>query len=306
MFAALALSLALIQPAPTPLDVSVQTSPGALAGTLLNAGPGTPAALIIAGSGPTDRNGDSALGVSAGTYRLLAEGLAAEGVTTLRYDKRGVGGSAAAMMPESELRFGSFVEDARTMASWLRRETGQGCVWLIGHSEGALIGQAAAVANDDVCGLVLVSGAGRPADVILREQLRAATPEPYLSQAIAAIDDMAAGRTADCPAPLMAICRPSVQPYISSWMAMDPVAMAAAEARPTLVVQGSTDIQTTVADAQALAGAREGIELVVLDGVNHVLKAAPLDRAANLATYADPNQPLADGVIEAIAGFIRR
>lgn len=306
MLAALVLSLALTQASPEARDVSVQTPTGSLAGTLVDAGEAAPAALIIAGSGPTDRNGNSGLGITAGTYSLLAEGLGSEAITTLRYDKRGVGGSAPAMIAEDQLRFDTFVQDARAMAAWLRVETGQPCVWVIGHSEGALVGQAAAIDNPDVCGLVLVSGAGRPAAVVLREQIRAGTPEPYLSQAIAVLDELDAGRTVDCPPLLMALCRPSLQPYLISWMDMDPAALAAAEARPILVVQGSTDIQTTVTDAQTLAGAREGIDLRVLEGVNHVLKAAPAERAANLATYSNPDLPLADGVVAAIADFIRR
>lgn len=290
----------------SPREVTLPSEPAPLAGTLVDAGDGAPAALIIAGSGPTDRDGNSRLGINASTYHLLAEGLAAEGVTTLRYDKRGVGGSAGALISEAELDFGDMVADARAWASLLRAETGRSCVWLIGHSEGSLIGQAAAVDNPDVCGLVLVSGAGRPAATILREQISATTPEPYLSQALTVLTELEAGRTVECPPLMAALCRPSVQPYIISWMAMDPMALAAAETRPILVVQGSTDIQTTVVDAQALAGARDGIELVILEGVNHVLKVAPADRAANVATYSNPDLPLADGVVDTIADFIRR
>lgn len=306
MFTALALSLALTQTPPTERDVALAADPGVLAGTLIDAGPDAPAALIIAGSGPTDRDGNSAMGVSAGYLRQLAEGLAAEGITSLRYDKRGIAGSASAMIPEADLRFDHFVADARAWAAELRRETGQDCVWLIGHSEGALVGQAAAVGNPDVCGLVLLAGAGRPAAVVLREQLGARTPEPYLSQALAVIDELDAGRTVECPAVFAALCRASVQPYVISWMDVDPAALAAAETRPTLVVQGTTDIQVTVTDAEALAGARGGIELVLLDGVNHVLKTAPADPAANIATYADASLPLADGIVAAVAAFIRR
>lgn len=295
-----------LQSTPTPRDINLPSEPAALSGTLLDAGDGAPAALIIAGSGPTDRDGNSPAGVNGGTYRLLAEGLAAEGITTLRYDKRGVGASAAAMVPETDLRFDSFVRDARAWAARLREETGQSCVWLIGHSEGALIAQSVAADDDGVCGLVLVSGAGRPAAVVLREQLRAGTPEPYLSQAIAVIDSLDAGQLVDCPPLLASLCRPSVQPYIISWMDVDPAALAAAETVPTLVVQGTTDVQTTAADAQALASARDGTQLVLLDGVNHLLKVAPMDRAANLATYGNPDLPLADGVVSTIADFIQR
>lgn len=303
--AVLAAALAL-QATPAPRDISLASDPGPLAGTLLDAGPGAPAALIIAGSGPTDRDGNSPLGIIASTYRLLAEGLAAEGITTLRYDKRGIAGSAAAAVPEADLRFDSFVADARAFAARLRAETGQPCVWLIGHSEGALIAQSVAVDDEGVCGLILVSGAGRPAAVVLREQFRAGASEPMLSQALAIVDELEAGRTVECPPLLASICRASVQPYLISWFGVDPAALAASEELPTLIVQGSTDIQTTLADAEALHGADPQSELVVLEGVNHVLKVAPLDRMANVATYADPGLPLADGVVGAISGFILR
>ena len=306
LIAALAAAAAL-QSVSLPREVLLSSEPAALAGTLIDAGEGAPAALIIAGSGPTDRDGNSPLGVSAGTYRLLAEGLFAEGITTLRFDKRGVAASAPAAVSEADLRFSTFVDDARAWAGLLREETGQSCVWLIGHSEGALIAQSVAATGDEgICGLILVSGAGRPAAVVMREQLSAGVPEPLLSQALAVIDAMDAGQTVDCPPVLATLCRPSVQPYIISWMDVDPAALAASEDLPTLVVQGTTDIQTTVADAQTLAQARSGIELVLLDGVNHLLKVAQADRAANIATYINPDLPLAGGVVSTIAEFIGR
>jgi len=306
LLTALTVALALeINPAPR--DLTLASEPAPLSGTLIDAGPNTPAALIIAGSGPTDRNGNSPLGITASTYRLLAEGLADRGITTLRYDKRGIAASAPAAISEADLRFGKMAEDARAWAGLLREQSGQDCVWLIGHSEGALVAESV-VAEDPtgICGLVLVSGAGRPAAVVLHEQLRAGTPEPYLSQALAVIDELDANRAVDCPALLASLCRTSVQPYMMSWLDMDPVALARAQSLPTMVLQGTTDIQTSVADAQALAMARPDIELVLLDGVNHLLKSAPMDRAANLATYSNPDLPLADGVVSTVADFIQR
>ncbi|MBN8552427.1 MAG: alpha/beta fold hydrolase [Caulobacterales bacterium] len=296
-----------VQAAPGPQDVTLPGAPAPLAGTLIDAGSGAPAALIIAGSGPTDRDGNSPLGVTASTYRLLAEGLAAEGITTLRYDKRGVAASAGAAVAESELRFDTMVEDARAWAGLLRERTDLDCVWLIGHSEGALVASAVAATDaTGLCGLVLLSGAGRPAAVVLREQLRAGTPEPYLGQALTVIDELDAGRTVDCPPILAALCRSSVQPYVISWFDQDPAALLAAHDLPTLVMHGTTDFQTLVTDAEALAAARPEIELIVLEGVNHLLKEAPADRMTNLATYSNPDLPLAPGVLSGIAGFIRR
>lgn len=301
----LALTAVLATADPTSTNVALPAQPAPILGTMLTPGGETrAAAVIIAGSGPTDRNGNSPMGVSANSYRLLAEGLAAQGIATVRYDKRGIGASFAAGVAESELRFGMLVDDARAWAAETARLTGKPCAWLIGHSEGSLIALAAAQDNDLVCGVVSLSGAGRSAPVVLSEQLRAGVPEPLLSQALHAIDELAAGRTTDNVPGLESLFRPSVQPYIISWFALDPQVLANLYPGPLFIGQGSTDFQTTVADAEALKAAQPDADLVIWEGVNHVLKVAPEDRAANAATYGDPTLPLAPGVVDDIAEFI--
>lgn len=302
---ALVASLTFVDPTETPVRISSPLAP--VVGTLLTPDGSTRAtAVIISGSGPTDRNGDSPLGVSAGTYRLLAEGLAARGVATVRYDKRGVGESRAALGSEADLRFEHMVDDALAFAAEARARTGQPCVWLIGHSEGAGIAQmAAARAPEGICGLVLLSGMGRRPRVILEAQLGPQLPEPLKTQAFDALARLEAGElVADAPPALAALLRPSVQPYMIGFLALDPAALIAAYDGPVFIGQGSTDLQTTVEDAEALKAAQPEATLVVWQGVNHLLKVAPAERAANVATYSNPDLPLADGVVEDVAGFI--
>lgn len=291
---------------PVATEVTLPTEPAPVRGTLLAPEDPRAVAVILPGSGPTDRDGNSALGIAAGTYRLLAEGLASEGVATLRIDKRGIAGSASPTFSETDLRFSDYVADARAWAAEAAARTGQPCAWLIGHSEGALVALAA-TADDHpgVCGLVLLSGAGRPARVVLEEQLGPQLPEPLRSQAFHALAELEAGRTVDDTPPMLAaLLRPSVQPYLISWLQLDPAALIAAWDGPVMIGQGATDIQTTETDARAMAAAQPEAKLVLWDGVNHVLKVAPADRAANLATYSDPSLPLAPGVVDDIAGFI--
>ena len=295
----------LLSPLSTPVELA--STPAALHGTLLTPeGQMRAAAVILPGSGPTDRDGNSAqFGVRAGTYRLLAEGLAERGIATIRIDKRGIGQSAAAGGAEADLRFSTNIDDARAWVAEAAAKTGQPCAWLIGHSEGALVALASAAKDDDkVCGLVLLSGAGRPAGVVLREQLTA-LPEPLKTRAYAVLSDLEAGRAvADPPAELAAMFRPSVQPYLISWLALDPAQLAAAYDGAIFIGQGTTDIQVSAAEAEAIKTAQPRATLVLWDGVNHVLKTAPADRAANVATYMDPALPLAPGVVEAVADFM--
>ncbi|WP_313103078.1 alpha/beta fold hydrolase [Brevundimonas sp.] len=295
----------LLSPVATPVELA--STPAALHGTLLTPeGQTRTAAVILPGSGPTDRDGNSGqFGIRASTYRLLAEGLAERGVATLRIDKRGIAGSAAAATSEADLRFNTYVDDARAWAAEAAAKTGQPCAWLIGHSEGALVALAAvADHNDKICGLVLLSGAGRPAATVLREQL-SALPEPLKTQAYDALSELEAGRTvANPPAELAAVFRPSVQPYMISWLALDPAQLAAAYDGPIFIGQGAADLQVSVADAEAIKAAQPRAALTIWDGVNHVLKIAPAERTANIATYMDPALPLAPGVVETVADFI--
>ena len=302
---ALALAAALLTD-PVAAPVTLQTDLAPVHGTLLSPEDPRAVAVILPGSGPTDRDGNSHLGISAGTYRLLAEGLAGEGIATLRADKRGIAQSASPAFSEADLRFSHYVEDARAWAAEAAARTGQPCAWLIGHSEGALVALAAAADDHPgICGLVLLSGAGRPARVVIEEQLAPQLPEPLRSQAFHALAELEAGRTvADTPPMLAALLRPSIQPYLISWLKLDPAALIAAWDGPVMIGQGTTDLQTTETDARAMAEAQPNAKLVLWDGVNHVLKVAPADRMANLATYSDPSQPLAPGVVDDVAGFI--
>ncbi|CAN7245606.1 alpha/beta hydrolase [Brevundimonas sp. LjRoot202] len=292
---------------PVATPVSLPSEPAPLHGTFLTPEAPRAAAVILPGSGPTDRDGDSPqFGIVGGTYRRLSEGLAGQGVATIRVDKRGIGESAAAGPAEADLRFFAYADDARAWAAEAAARAGQPCAWLIGHSEGALVALAAIEGgNDKVCGLVLLSGAGRPARVVIEEQLGSQLPEPMRAQAFHALAELEAGRlVADTPPALAALLRPSVQPYLISWLALDPADLIASWDGPVMIGQGTTDLQTTETDARALATARPDAKLVLWDGVNHLLKLAPADRAANIATYGDPALPLAPGVVDDVAGFI--
>lgn len=294
----------LLSPVSTPVELA--SSPAPLHGTLLTPeGQTRAAAVIIAGSGPTDRDGNSPVGVAGGVYRQLAEGLAERGVATVRYDKRGVAASAAAGADEARLTFDALIDDARAWARLTAERTGQPCVWLIGHSEGALIGQAAAADNPQVCGLVLLSPVGERAGALVRRQLDAGLPDAMKPEAFAVLDQLEAGRVVANPPPaLAALFRPSVQPYLISYLVVDPEALIADYDRPVLLGHGAADIQVPPSNTERLAKAQPKAQVVIFEGLNHVLRPAPMDRAANLAAYGDASIPLGAEVAPAVADFI--
>ncbi|HEX3911897.1 MAG TPA: alpha/beta fold hydrolase [Steroidobacteraceae bacterium] len=284
---------------------------GPLRGTMLGPQPQSgPVVLIIPGSGPTDRDGNSPAGVLANPYRLLAEALADRGITTVRIDKRGMFGSAAAAADANAVTIEDYVADVQAWTGVIRARTRASCLWLLGHSEGGLVAMAAANGTD-VCGLLLVAAPGRPMGEIIREQLKANPANaPLLAQALPALDALEAGRRVDTtgmhPA-LLRLFRPAVQGFLISAFSYDPARLLAGLAKPVLIIQGRRDLQVREADARALEQADPKATLVLLPDMNHVLKSVASDDVrANLATYGDSSLPLAPGLVQSISDFLAK
>jgi len=268
-----------------------------------------PVALIVPGSGPTDRDGNSPAGVLAAPYRLLAEGLAARGVTTVRIDKRGLAGSAGATLDGNAVTIADYVTDVRTWMTVIRKRTSASCIWLLGHSEGGLVAMAAAKTQQNVCGLVLISAAGQPMGEVLREQLKANPANaPLLDKALPAIDALEAGKRVDTTnmAPsLLRLFNPRVQGFLIDAFSYDPRQLIAGYGKPVLIVQGLRDLQVHESDARLLKQADPEAVLALLPDVNHVLKTvASDDRSVNAATYANASLPLAPTVVDVISDFL--
>ncbi|MDY0871391.1 alpha/beta hydrolase [Dongia rigui] len=268
-----------------------------------------PIALILPGSGPTDRDGNNPLGIQAAPYRLLAHALGNRGISSVRIDKRGLFSSAGATADANAVTIADYVDDAGVWLNRIGQVTDAKDIWLIGHSEGGLIALATALACRRITGLILLATPGRRLGAILRSQLMANPANAaLLDQAMQAIDALERGVHVDDttlhPA-LMPLFRGEVQSFLIDALSYDPIDLLRRVAVPVLVLQGDKDLQVDTEDACLLAAARPGVDVLIPPGVNHVLKTVTTDdRAANLAAYGDPNLPLSPAIADAISDYI--
>lgn len=293
--------------APTTTAESLAVGAAMLHGTLIVPGVSSPpVALIIAGSGPTDRDGNSpALPGKNNSLRYLAEGLAERGIASLRYDKRGIGQSTRGVASESDLEVETFTHDAAAWGQRLLQDGRFSSLVLIGHSEGALHGTLAAP-RIPAAKLVTIAGAGRTLGAVLRDQLGRQLPPPMMSTVDSMLTVLERGERLDSvPAMWNALFRPSVQRFMISFLRLDPAAELGRVEIPILVVQGTTDVQTSEEDARRLAAANARTTLRLIEGMNHVFKVASGSAMEQLPAYSDSTLMLAPELVPAIAEFIR-
>jgi uncharacterized protein len=266
-----------------------------------------PLVVIIAGSGPTDRNGNSMLGIRPNSYAQLAWRLAERGVASLRYDKR-VLPATKGTVDISRLSLEDFAADARAAAESLARDARFSRVLLLGHSEGSALALIAARAGPPVSGVISVSGLGRPLGVVMREQLSRQFDSATLVRYDTAMAQYLRGETPQDVPPLLAVLFvPINQHFMKSLATFDPPAAIRAVRQPVLIVQGGRDLQVTVADAERLHSARPDAQLVVIAQANHVLKqAGDTTLVGQMPLYQSPTAPIMSEVVNAIADWIQK
>lgn len=306
LFAALLLATAALYAVEE--DITLNTPTGDIHGKLILPDGGTPCpvVLIIAGSGPTDMNGNNA-GMTNNSLLYLARELAAGGIATVRYDKRAIGKSAAACTNEEDLRFDHYIDDAAAWADKLAGDSRFTKVIIAGHSEGSLIGMVAAQRSKAVKGYISIAGCGSPAYEILEEQFKS-QPEWIQEQSASICKELREGRTVkEVPYYLMSLYRNSVQPYLISWFAYNPAEEVAKLDIPVLILQGDMDIQVGVDEAEKLHAAQPHSELHIIKEMNHILKHCnTTQQMAQLATYKDANLPLKAELVRLIVEFITK
>lgn len=290
--------------------IVLKTTSGDIKGTLTlpDQKKDIPVVLIISGSGPTDRDGNTPmLKGKNNSLKYLSEELRKNGIASVRFDKRGIGESTDTNFKEINLRFDNFIDDVKGWIELISKDKRFTKIIVAGHSEGSLIGMIASINNNKVNGYISISGTGRPADEILKEQL-ASQSQAVKDIVYPMIDTLKKGDTIpNVPKTLYTLFRPSVQPYMISWFKYNPQDEIKKLDIPILIIQGSTDIQVTETDAELLAKAKPSAKKKIIKNMTHVLKDCDTkDKQVQATTvYTNPELPLNKDFVNEMVGFIK-
>lgn len=263
-------------------------------------------AIIIAGSGPTDRNGNNPAGVNSNSYKMLAEQLAKENIATIRYDKRGIAKSKMEKFDESKMVFSDFINDAILLYNYAKDSLAYKQIYFIGHSEGSLVGMMA-TQQTKASGYISISGAGRGIDEIIEEQVQT-QPDEVKEKIHEIFTVLKEGKQVDdVPQYLYTLFRPSLQPYMISWLKYSPTQEIKKLNIPILIINGTCDKQVKESEAVLLHQANPNSQLLIIKNMTHALKDA--DEACedeDMKTYTSPTLPLNNELTQKIIEFIQK
>lgn len=256
--------------------------------------------IVIAGSGPTDRNGNQPPMLTTNAYKLLAEGLAKKKINTFTFDKRMLAQIKKQDVKEENMRFQDLSIDLDLIINHFKKSYSK--IVLIGHSEGALVATMNSN-NPSVQKVILLAGQGETIDHIISDQITKSAP--FLSKkADEILKELKQGKQVEDVIPLLqSFFRPSVQPYLISWIQVDPIREVQKTDKSLLIVQGTKDLQVDLKQGEKLHQAKPAAKLITLDGMNHVLKKVTTD-AENQASYAKSHYPLHPELVSILANFI--
>lgn len=307
VFLFLAILFCTISKAQTEEAIILHTDSGDLYGTLMVPAGKNSFDLVIlqAGSGPTDRKGNNPLGVHANSYLMLANDLAQNNIATLIFDKRGIAASKEAGKDESKLVFDDYIKDLEAWAALLKKDKRVKKLVLAGHSEGSLVAMVAAQ-KVKPAKYISIAGPARPIDAIITWQLKQQAPA-LAAPADSLFNRLKNGERIDSVPPLLfSLFRPSIQPYMVSWMKYNPCSELKKLTIPALIIQGSQDFQVELSEGEALHACNPQSKLSIVQGMNHVLKKSPGSFSEDRATYTQPSLPLAPQLVTDIVAFIKK
>ena len=259
-----------------------------------------PLVIFIAGSGPTDRNGNQAL-MKNNMLKKLAESLSERGFATFRYDKRVVKQLRTRNL-DKNIRFDDFVTDAKSVINHFKSTYSN--LIVAGHSQGSLVGLLALDAGAN--GFISLAGAANSIDQIILEQISKSAPF-FTADTKRVLDLLKSGQTTtDFPPALSSIFNLDLQPFMSNWMQYNPKDLIKKLEIPVLIINGTKDLQVAITEAQQLKETKEEAQLEIIENMNHLLFEINGDDLVNSKSYNDNSYVVMPQVIEIITAFITK
>lgn len=260
----------------------------------------TALAIIIAGSGPTDRNGNQNF-LKNNALKKLAENLTNKGISTFRYDKRIVKQIRKGDV-DKDLMFDDFVNDATDVINYFKEKETYSKIYVIGHSQGSLVGMLAAKENAD--GFISLAGAGQNIGDVIVDQVTKMAPK-LGEEAQKVVDKLKKGETTtEYPQALASVFSIDIQPFMINWMQYNPTEIISELKIPVLIVNGTKDLQVSEEEAQLLKDANEDAELKIIENMNHVFFNIEGDDLENSKSYNEAFRPISTELVDAIVEFI--
>ena len=288
----------------TEIEISIPTNSVTINGSLLTSRSSEkhPLVILIPGSGPTDRDGNSAM-TKNNSLKYLAEALANEKIATYRFDKSVLSFTKDDKEKVDALTFETFINEAKSIIEYFRITKKYSKIIVAGHSQGSLVGLIAAKNNADA--FISLEGAGRTLDVIFVEQIE--LQAPFLKEDTQKIvSELKKGNTVEEFNPmLMTLFNKQVQPFLISWIKYNPQIEIAKLNIPILIINGSKDIQVKNIDAELLHKAAENSELFIVENMNHIFKEINGDLTENMESYSNPNLPIMTNFSDKISTFVK-
>ena len=257
-------------------------------------------AILIAGYGPTDRDGNQNF-LKTNNIKKLAIGLTKNGIATFRYDKRIVK-QIRQNNVDKNLSFDDFVTDAIDVLDYFKNLNQYNKIYIVGHDQGSLIGMLAA--KDKADGFISIAGAGQTIDSVIIEQIEKTAPQ-FTADTKRIFNILKSGKTTtDYPVALSSIFNIETQRFFMSWMKHNPVDIISTLNVPTLIINGTKDLQVSEAEALLLKEAAKDASIQIIKNMNHVMVTIAGDDLENSKSYNESQRPLADGLLEKIISFI--
>lgn len=261
-----------------------------------------PLVIFVHGSGNVDRNGNqNGTPYQVGYIKLLAEALNEKNIAFYRYDKR-TSSIENFQLILDDLNFDAFVKDTEIAINHFKNDKRFSSITLIGHSQGSLV---AMLASKNIDKYISLAGPSLTIDEAMTDQVMKQNPVTGTLVKGHFKELKETGTIKEPNQMLMSIFNEKNNPFFLSWMQYNPTEEIKKVTIPTLIINGTKDLQVSTTDAENLHKANGKSQLKFIANMTHVLKTIEKDED-NLASYTSTDFPLSLELVTVISEFIKQ